>query len=89
MAKSIVTEYEDISAFSGAQAECKHHLIFGRGLREFSTQEFSHLLDLLIQDAEALGIETLTPAELARMRAYEQEKEDARKDEGKSDTQGR
>lgn len=58
-----------------------------RGSSEFNTQEFSHLLDLLIQDAEALGIETMTPFELAKIRAYEQEKEDARKDEGKSDTQ--
>lgn len=36
MAKSIVTEYEDISAFSGAPAEARHHLIFGRGLRELA-----------------------------------------------------
>lgn len=43
-----------------------------RGSSELNTQEFSHLLDLLIQDAEALGIQTITPAELAKMRAYEQ-----------------
>lgn len=36
MSKSIVTNYEDISAFSGAPTECIHHLIFGRGLRELS-----------------------------------------------------
>lgn len=36
MAKSIITEYEDISAFSGAPAECMHHCIFGRGLRELA-----------------------------------------------------
>lgn len=46
-----------------------------RGSSEFNTQEFSHLLDLLIQDAEALGIETMTPFELAKIRAYEQERE--------------
>lgn len=37
MKKSIVTDYEQISAFSGRQAECKHHLIFGvsgRGLAD-------------------------------------------------------
>lgn len=39
MSTSIVTEYEDISAFSGAQAECKHHLIFGRGLRELADKD--------------------------------------------------
>jgi len=37
--KSIVTEYEDISAFSGAPAECTHHLIFGRGLRELAEKD--------------------------------------------------
>ena len=31
--KSIVT---DISTFSGAPAECCHHLVFGRGLRELA-----------------------------------------------------
>ena len=37
--KSIVTEFEDISAFSGAPAECTHHLIFGRGMRELADQD--------------------------------------------------
>ena len=39
MGKSIVTEYENISAFSGTPAECKHHLIFGRGLRELADKD--------------------------------------------------
>lgn len=51
-----------------------------RGSSEFNTAEMSHLLDLLIQDAQALGIETISPDELARIRAYEQGREDARKD---------
>lgn len=50
-----------------------------RGSSDFNTAEMSHLLDLLIQDAQALGIETLPPDELARIRAYEQERENARK----------
>lgn len=37
--RSIITEYTDISAFSGAPAECTHHLIFGRGLRELADQD--------------------------------------------------
>ena len=37
--KSIVTEYTDISAFSGAPAECTHHLIFGRGLRKLADRD--------------------------------------------------
>ena len=39
MTKSIVTEYEEISAFSEAMAECRHHLVFGRGLRELADQD--------------------------------------------------
>ncbi len=37
--KSIVTEYEDISAFTGNIAECRHHLIYGRGLRELAEKD--------------------------------------------------
>lgn len=37
--KSAVTEYADISAFSGSPAECKHHLLFGRGIRELAEQD--------------------------------------------------
>lgn len=36
MSKSIVTNYEDISAFSGAPTECIHHCVFGTGLRALS-----------------------------------------------------
>ena len=49
-----------------------------RGSSEFNTAEMSHLLDLLIQDAQALGIDTMTPAELAQIRAYEQRREDSK-----------
>lgn len=37
--RSIITEYTDISAFSGAPAECKHHLCFGRGIRELADSD--------------------------------------------------
>ncbi len=37
--KSIITEYEDISAFSQAPTECKHHCVYGRGLRELADQD--------------------------------------------------
>ena len=36
MSKSIITKFENISAFSGVPKECDHHLIFGRGLRELA-----------------------------------------------------
>lgn len=32
--KSVVTNYEQYSVFSGKPAECQHHLLFGRGMRE-------------------------------------------------------
>ena len=33
MAKSIVTKYENFSAFSGTPTTTHHHLLFGRGIR--------------------------------------------------------
>lgn len=39
MKNSIVTQFEDISAFSGRPAECKHHLIFGIASREIADQD--------------------------------------------------
>jgi hypothetical protein len=39
MIKSIVTEYEDISAFSGAPAQARHHLIFGSALRKLADED--------------------------------------------------
>lgn len=39
MNESIITRYPDISVFTGAPAECKHHLVFGRGLRELADKD--------------------------------------------------
>ena len=39
MARSIVTNYEDISAFSGKPAQCTHHLVMGNGLRKLADQD--------------------------------------------------
>lgn len=39
MGKSIVTDYEQISAFSGRQAECKHHLLFGHSFRRLADED--------------------------------------------------
>ena len=39
MKHSILTEYEDISAFSGKPKECFHHLCFGVGMRELSDSD--------------------------------------------------
>ena len=39
MAKSIITKFDDISAFSGKPAECSHHCVFGVGLRKLADQD--------------------------------------------------
>lgn len=36
MHRSIITKYEDISVFSGAPVECKHHCVFGSGKRDIA-----------------------------------------------------
>lgn len=46
-----------------------------KGSHELDTKEMSVLLDGLIQEAKQLGIETMTPAELERLRAYETQKD--------------
>ena len=39
MSKSIITKFENISAFSQGPAESTHHCIFGRGLRELADED--------------------------------------------------
>lgn len=39
------------------------------GSSQYNTKQMSRLIDMVVQDAKALGIETLTPEELARMEA--------------------
>lgn len=46
-----------------------------RGSSDFNVSEMSSLVDLAIQDAKALGIETMPPDELLKMRLYEQQNE--------------
>lgn len=46
-----------------------------RGSSTYDTKEMSRLLDGMIQEAQAQGIETITPAELERMRREEAEAE--------------
>lgn len=38
---------------------------------EYNTKEFSHLLDGIISECKECGIETATPAELAKLKGYE------------------
>lgn len=37
--RSAVTEYTDISAFSGSPAECRHHLIYGTAYRKMAEED--------------------------------------------------
>jgi len=39
MSKSIVTNYEQYSAFSGRPAECTHHLLFGGAIRKLADED--------------------------------------------------
>lgn len=54
-----------------------------RGSSTFNTDEMSALLDLMIQEAKAQGIETMTPNELEHMRELER---NAQKDKSGSNT---
>ena len=46
-----------------------------RGSHEYNTAEMSYLVDGLVQEAKQLGIETLTPDELEKLRMYDRRKE--------------
>jgi len=50
-----------------------------RGSSDYDTKEMSVLVDDLIEEAKTQGIETLTPAELERIREYERQAEDRKK----------
>lgn len=47
--------------------------VFMRGSSDYDTKEMSVLVDGLVQEAQALGIETLTPRELEAMREREEQ----------------
>jgi hypothetical protein len=49
--------------------------LFLRGSSDYDTREMSVLLDGMINEAQQQGIETLTPAELEKIREYEREAE--------------
>lgn len=51
-----------------------------RGSSTYNVQEMSVLLDGLIEEAKQLDIETLPPDELARMRQYEEQKNESLRD---------
>lgn len=48
-----------------------------KGSSEYDSGEMAHFIDAIVQEAKELGIETLTPAELERMKAAWQIKDSA------------
>ena len=48
------------------------------GSSTYDTKQMSALIDLIVQDAKDLGIETLTPVELARMKEEWREKQSSK-----------
>lgn len=46
-----------------------------RGSHTFTVDEMSALIDLMVQEAQSVGVETLTPIELAQMREWERQHE--------------
>ena len=55
-----------------------------RGSSSFNTEEMTALLELMIQEAKAQGIETLSPDELERMRIYDAQAHKSNSDKSKS-----
>lgn len=53
--------------------ECTNVVIY-YGSSTYDTEQMSRLIDSVVQDAKALGIETMTPAELARIKSQWSEK---------------
>ena len=57
----------------GAKNQMFRMYVMMKGSHEMNTEEMSILLDGAIQEAQALGIQTLKPIELEALRAYEAE----------------
>ena len=49
MSKSVITDYTDISVFSGRPKECDHHAIYGNGLHKLADED---LLTIPLTNAE-------------------------------------
>lgn len=39
ISKGIVTDYDNICFFCGKPAECEHHLLFGKGIRDLAEED--------------------------------------------------
>ena len=73
----LVDQHADMSRFDG---HYEYHDTFAgysrykviKGSHLYDSQEFSRLLDGLISECKELGIQTIPPDEIARLRGYEQ-----------------
>lgn len=59
----------------GTDGRTYRYYVMLRGSSDFNVSEMSALVDLCIQDAQALGIDTISPNELARIRELERQAE--------------
>jgi hypothetical protein len=63
-----VKYYEEIGKSTLNGKEFTHYKVF-KGSSEYDTTEMSIFVDGVVQEAQALGIETKTPAEIAEMKS--------------------
>ena len=61
-------KYHESMGKSELKGKMFEHFRFWVGSSEYNTQEMSVLIDGIVQEAKNLDIETLTPAELARLK---------------------
>lgn len=63
--------YEKFGSGQVNGKEFTHYKVY-KGSSEFDTREMTIFLDGIIQEAQALGIETLTPDELAKLKSLKE-----------------
>lgn len=65
--------FEEIGEGTVEGKKFKHYKVF-KGSSEFDSREMSILIDGIISEAKEMGIETMTPAEVARLKELWHEK---------------
>ena len=70
---STVAKYAEIIGHGEVNGKPFTHYRVLKGSSEMDTREFSILLEGLIDDCKEVGIETLPPDELAKLKGYEQQ----------------
>lgn len=68
---SYITKYSMVVGEDEVDGERVLLYVILKGSSEMDTKEFSHMLDMLIEECKAQGIPTATPEELAKMENYE------------------